>query len=447
MDYRESCCRILELSAHKNPVDTLREFYEWLGRPGSGGEIIHVAGTNGKGSVCAFLDSVLSGAGYRVGVFTSPHLVTLRERFRLCGKRIDEGTFARLYARLQEKLRRFDGTSRRNGAGPLQLTFFETLLFLFLLWMEEEKPDFVVLEAGIGGKNDATAIVEKPAVAVITGIGLDHCSYLGNTLEEIAVQKAGIMKPGTPAVCWDTSPEVTRVFAKRARELSSTFVSVSKNEVAFSKIRQNNVDFFLESAYYNDIEACLASPALYQAENAALAVRALEQIVFRPPLTKAQVEAGLSAMRIRARMEEILPGVFVDGANNPDGIRAFLQSVAAREAKGKRMLLFSASADKDTRKMAELIRDSGLFDREAVTAIDSVRSMDMQELQGILEILESGKEKGHPPFAHSFQALDWLRKLAKGTEAEIYIVGSLYLAGEIVRLAEEKREVNGGYHD
>ena len=97
--------------------------------------------------------------------------------------------------------------------------------------------------------------------------------------------------------------------------------------------------------------------------------------------------------------------------------------------------------------MAELIRDSGLFDREAVTAIDSVRSMDMQELQGILEILESGKEKGHPPFAHSFQALDWLRKLAKGTEAEIYIVGSLYLAGEIVRLAEEKREVNGGYHD
>lgn len=139
MDYRESCRRILELSAHKNPVDTLREFYEWLGRPGSGGEIIHVAGTNGKGSVCAFLDSVLSGAGYRVGVFTSPHLVTLRERFRLCGKRIDEGTFARLYARLQEKLRRFDGTSRRNGAGPLQLTFFETLLFLFLLWMEEEK--------------------------------------------------------------------------------------------------------------------------------------------------------------------------------------------------------------------------------------------------------------------------------------------------------------------
>ena len=91
MDYRESCRRILELSAHKNPVDTLREFYEWLGCPGSGGEIIHVAGTNGKGSVCAFLDSVLSGAGYRVGVFTSPHLVTLRERFRLCGKGLTRG--------------------------------------------------------------------------------------------------------------------------------------------------------------------------------------------------------------------------------------------------------------------------------------------------------------------------------------------------------------------
>lgn len=442
MDDRKMCSRIQESCAHakNNSVDRLKRCYESLGRPGSGSKILHVAGTNGKGSVCAYLNSVLTGAGHRVGMFTSPHLVTMRERFLLCGRMIGEETFGRLYDDLREKM-------RRQGDGAPELTFFETLLFVFLLWMEEEKPEFIVLEAGIGGGRDATAIVENPAVTVITRIGLDHCVYLGNTLEEIAAQKAGIMKPGVPAVCWDTSPEVTRVFSKKAEELSAILIPVSKNEVAFSKIRQNSVDFFLESAYYNDIEACLPAPALYQAENAALAVRALERLAVSPPLTGRQVEAGLSAMRISARMEEILPGVFLDGANNPDGIRAFIRSVAARRTKGKRLLLFGAAADKDTREMAELLRESGLFDRAAVTAIDSGRSMDLRQLSEIQKILEGGREGGQEPFPRSDLALEWLLQLAGGMEAEIYIAGSLYLAGEIVRLAEEGREVHGGYHD
>ena len=444
MEYRQACRRIEETGAKKNSVGDLAAFYRWLGRPGSASRILHVAGTNGKGSVCAFLTGILSAAGYRVGQFTSPHLVTLRERFWLDGRLIGEETFARLYGLLQERLAGYNRILAQRKESCLELTFFETLFFLFLLWIRQEEPDFVVLEVGMGGMRDATVIAEKPAVTVITKIGLDHCAYLGDTLEQIAVQKAGIFKPGVPAVCWDTCREASQVFTQRAKELSCPLVLVSENEVAFSKIRQNGVDFFMESAYYNDIEARLATPALYQARNAAVAVRVMEQLAPALRPGKEALKAGLSAMRIRARMEEILPGVFLDGANNPDGIQTFLSSVAARETKQERLLLFSAAADKDTCRMAELLAGSGLFGLAAVTAMDSGRSMDAGSLRAVAGILNGKGQKEPLVFDRSDRALEWLLKLQKDRKAEIYIVGSLYLAGEIVRYAEEKREV---YYD
>ena len=413
MEYGQACRRIEETGAKKNSVGDLAAFYRWLGRPGSASRILHVAGTNGKGSVCAFLTGILSAAGYRVGQFTSPHLVTLRERFWLDGRLIGEETFARLYGLLQERLAGYNRILAQRKESCLELTFFETLFFLFLLWIRQEEPDFVVLEVGMGGMRDATVIAEKPAVTVITKIGLDHCAYLGDTLEQIAVQKAGIFKPGVPAVCWDMCREASQVFTQRAKELSCPLVLVSENEVAFSKIRQNGVDFFMESAYYNDIEARLATPALYQARNAAVAVRVMEQLAPALRPGKEALKAGLSAMRIRARMEEIL-------------------------------LLFSAAADKDTCRMAELLAGSGLFCLAAVTAMDSGRSMDAGSLRAVAGILNGKGQKEPLVFDRSDRALEWLLKLQKDRKAEIYIVGSLYLAGEIVRYAEEKREV---YYD
>lgn len=178
---------VFELPLHtkKNPFEVTKAFYQWMGEPGSGVPIVHVAGTNGKGSVCAYLNSIFSTAGYRVGVFTSPHLVDIRERFVLENSRIKQDVFARLLNTLLEQLKGYED-------GAYHPTFFETLFFLFMLWMEEEKPDCVILETGMGGRLDVTNVISHPAITVITRIGLDHCEYLGDTAEKIAQEKVCI---------------------------------------------------------------------------------------------------------------------------------------------------------------------------------------------------------------------------------------------------------------
>ena len=435
LSYGEAVLRIEELPLHtkKNEFSEVKSFYEWLGSPGSGSRIFHVAGTNGKGSVCAFLNSVLTCAGYRTGMFTSPHLVCLRERFVLNGTQISEGDFAVLAADFWERLERY-------REGTWKPTFFETLFFLFMLWMEKEKPDFIVLETGLGGLHDVTNVIPAPLVTVITKIGLDHCAYLGNSPEEIAEQKAGIMKRGAPAVCWDTDREVSAVFVKRARELSVPLTLVSEKEVAFSKIGKNKIDFFMQSAYDRDIKAVLSTEALYQVCNAAVAVRALEIAGRFVPLDKTHIAEGLERMRWEARMEEILPDVYLDGGHNPDGIRALLESMAADGCRGRRYLLFGALSDKAVEEMFSILAESGLFDNAALTCIRSGRSLSRQELDAFACRMEKAGRKA-AVFDDVRTAYRYLAQ-EKKEQDRIYIVGSLYLAGEIKCCLNEDMEVS-----
>lgn len=431
MTYEEAEKYVLELPLHtkKNPFEVTRAFYEWLGEPGGGCPIIHVAGTNGKGSVCAYLNSILSEAGYRTGMFTSPHLVNIRERFVLENAQIKAADFAQILDRLLERLKAYEEGSYRP-------TFFETMFFIFMLWMEERKPDCVLLEVGMGGRLDVTNVIRCPAATVITRIGLDHCEYLGNTVTQIAGEKAGIMKKGAPAICFMTDTAVNRVLAEKARELSVPLMTVSKKEIAFSKLRKNYIDFFLESAYDRGIEAHLNTTALYQAENAALAVRTLEQLSQSLPLTIRQIQLGLSRMHWEARMEEVAPGVFLDGAHNPDGIRAFTESVAKDGFAGQRWLMFGACADKSVREMASVLQKSGLFQRVTGTLLKSKRSLTKQEL---VEIFAQGQPKMDYVFEDAAQAFASVLR-QKGEDTRVYIAGSLYLAGEVKRYGKEKNE-------
>lgn len=432
--FQEAVDVLFSLPAHttKNKAEETKAFYEWLGKPGSTCRILHVAGTNGKGSVCAFLHSVLTTAGYRTGMFTSPHLTDIRERFVLDDSMIEQARFAELYGLLEKKL----AVYRKGAFHP---TFFESLFFLFMLWMEAERPEFVVLEAGIGGLEDVTNVVDAPLVTLIAQVGLDHCRELGNSRAEIAARKAGIFKKKVPAVCLEGDEEVTAVFVKKAQELSVPLTFVSEREVAFSKLTKNNIDFFMESAYYKGIKAVLQTTALYQVRNAALALRALELVGRSVPLTKEQIEAGFFRMCKEARMEEVLPGIFVDGANNPDGIRAFLESVAADGCRGRRYLLFSASADKDWRQMYGLTAQSGLFDRIVTACIQNRRSLTAGQLLTLFptEKVTAGE---CPVFGDAYRAFCYLTR-KKTKEDRIYVTGSLYLAGEIKCFAKIDTEV------
>ena len=319
--------------------------------------LIHVAGTNGKGSVCAYVSSVLKRSGFSAGLFTSPHLVDIRERFRLNGEMIRETEFASCMNRVMERL---DAFRRETGRAEYHPTFFELLFFMGMLWFSDRHAQAIVLETGMGGRLDATNVVRRPAVCVITSIGMDHMEYLGDTKEKIAAEKAGIIKPGTPVVYWDEEPSVSRVIVEKAREMGAEAVPVSESDAASLHFQNKKIDFSMRSEYYEYIKVCLHTPAVYQYRNAALAVRALERLKDRR-ITRRTIEEGLAEARWPGRMEEVLPGVVIDGAHNEDGVLAFLESVSHDGCQGRRLLLFSVVSDKRGKEMAGLILKSGLF--------------------------------------------------------------------------------------
>ena len=242
----------------KNTPEDTERFFDFLGRPGEKAQIVHVAGTNGKGSVCAYVSSVLEKAGLRTGLFTSPHLVDIRERFRLNGRMMTEEAFAAFMNLVMDRLEEFRNRTGRTEYHP---TFFELLFFMGMLWFEEEKAEAIVLETGMGGRLDATNVVKNPAVCVITEIGLDHMEYLGDTREKIAGEKAGIIKHGVPVVFWDGEPSASRVIVEKAKKMDAEAIPVSDQEVGFFNFKNKTVDFSMRSGYYEYIRVCLHTPA------------------------------------------------------------------------------------------------------------------------------------------------------------------------------------------
>ena len=423
----------------KDPDDTrdLRWFLKKLGNPEQKLRIIHVAGTNGKGSVCAYMRSVLEAAGYRTAMFTSPHLVDMRERFVLCGEMISREDFLQVFLAVHEKMQTVNETSDPEFV----LNFYEYLFCMALLYFEEKKPDYCIIETGLGGRLDATNYVDNKALTVITRISLDHVQYLGDTTGKIAAEKAGILRPGVPVVYLDGDAQASAVICRKASELGAMQIPVSKKDYTFLGFRKKYIDFSLRSEYYNYISLTLHTIARYQMENAALAVRAVE-VLFRStdqtvtgdgycagtgcPASE-EIRRGILNCFWQGRMEEILPSVYVDGAHNDDGIRAFLDTVKEDGCTGGRRLLFGVAADKDCRHMIQRVITSGLFDRIAFTHMRTARSASLEKLR---EILAAYPEEQFTMYTEVDTALR--AELADRRPGErLYIAGSLYLVGEI----------------
>ena len=390
-------------------------------------QIIHVAGTNGKGSVCAYLHSILKEAGFRTAVFTSPHLVDIRERFAVDGSIISREDFLRIFLKIYDSL---DWTALEQGRG-YHPTFFEYLFFMAMLYFAEQEPDYCILETGLGGRLDATNAVAEKALAVITRISKDHVEYLGDTLAGIAAEKAGIMSGTAPLVYCDEVPEASAVFVERAQDLQIRTYPVSKKDYSFLKKANKTIDFSLNTRYYDYIGITLHTLARYQMENAALAVRAVEVLFQGERITAGQIQSGLAKSFWPGRMEEILPEVFVDGAHNEDGIRAFLDTVSEDgcAADGRRrILLFSVVQDKDYRSMIRQVLDSELFDRIFVAHMETGRAAALDSLRALWET----EERGNAETVFCEDVHTALRSvLAQQGEARVYIAGSLYLVGEI----------------
>ncbi|MCR4587771.1 MAG: bifunctional folylpolyglutamate synthase/dihydrofolate synthase [Lachnospiraceae bacterium] len=402
-------------------INRTKEFYQSLGSPGSEIPVIHVAGTNGKGSVCNYMTAVLQKAGYRVGTYISPHLTDIRERMCLDGAWMPKDTFRELYEYVDAKAR-----------GTILLNHSEYLFLMAMEYYHRARPDVIVLETGLGGRLDITNIVEKPAVCVITRIGLDHMQYLGDTKEKIAGEKAGIFKEGVPVVCLQQEAEVNRVLEEAAEKKGCPVFPVDPRRVTKVEMSGKSLTFILRDTKWGDLDIRLQQPALYQTDNAPLAVEALSRLDIGKHLTREQILEGLNSARWPGRMEECSPGIYLDGGHNEDGIRSFIETVSCHE--GKKLLVFAAASDKDIENMIHQLVHSRLFDRVLVTSFQGSRATQPQVLRDLFikeGMADTVACKG------TGEVCDILRQSG---EEKIYVVGSLYLVAEMRSLLQQEND-------
>ena len=374
-----------ELKTAKFGLENITVLLELLGNPHRKTKFVHVAGTNGKGSTCAMIESGLRAAGVRTGLYTSPHLVSATERIQIAGVAVSREQFAEA----------FDVVHAAAGNMPVHPTYFETVTAMaFVIFAREA--EMVVLETGLGGRLDATNVV-MPELSVITPIDFDHQNFLGNTLSEIAFEKAGILKPGVPAVTASQSPEALAVIERHEPLRHSA-------EWPFRNLHVTRFGSTFEVGPYS--LSCPLAGA-HQAENARLAAMALDSLGVDP--------RGISGARWPGRLEVIAPGVIVDGAHNPAGVRALVAYVREFFAGERLQLIFGAMRDKAVAEMAALLFP--LFDEVILTAPNQSRAMAANEIAGLAS---------HPKMRVTSNLVE-AKALITGTT---FISGSLFLVGE-----------------
>jgi dihydrofolate synthase/folylpolyglutamate synthase len=368
----------------------MRELLRASGRPHLRYPSIIVAGTNGKGSTCATLESILRTSGYRTGFYTSPHLVDIRERWVIDGKWIDDDL-------LDEAIVAIQHAAHTSGIVP---TYFEALTLIAFIAFALAKIEIAVLEVGMGGRLDATNVV-KPVAALITPIGLDHTEYLGNTLRKIAAEKAGVIHRGTIALTTNTDPAILDVIRRRTEKFGGELIVV-----------RGEHDAPLEGDF--------------QRHNVALAVRAAQKLRSTfPRITSETIERGVETTRWRGRLEHFRYGgkeIWIDGAHNLHAAKAIAPFLDAR-VKRPRTLVFGIMQDKDVRGVIDTIVP--LFDSVITTEPYPPRSVAAAHLVDGA-IAEPDPKKA---FARALRA--------KGNS--IVIAGSLYLAGEAIGYFDAKR--------
>jgi len=407
----------------KNTMQDTKDFLQKLGNPDQKLKIIHVAGTNGKGSVCAYLASLLKAKGLKTCRFTSPHLVDIRERFLIGDEMVEKEAFLEAFLIVYNSLN-WEALSLGQGYHP---TFFEYLFFMAMFLFQEADCDYCILETGLGGRLDATNAVSQKELSVITRIGIDHTEYLGNTMEAIAAEKAGIMHENASAIYWETDEAVGGVFAQRASTLEIPAYSLSKNHYRNLTFHNKSIDFSYQSLYYDSVRLSINTFAAYQAENATLALGAAEVLFPDKSFTPDLMQAGLINAFWAGRMEEVGPDIYVDGAHNEDGLRAFLETVSLDGSERKRHLIFGVVADKAYEAMICRIAESGLFSRVYVAQLKSARAVEAGKLTALFTSCTKQKVSCFSTVKDAFMAA----KAAREEGERIYIAGSLYLVGEI----------------
>lgn len=395
-----------------------------LGNPHRAAPCVHIAGTNGKGSTAAMLESILRASGLRTGLYTSPHLVRINERIRISGEDISDEEFASAWTRVQATIE----SLLADGKLAAHPTYFECITALAFVAFAARGINFAIYETGLGGRLDATNVV-LPEVSVITSIDFDHEDYLGHSIEEIASEKAGIIKPGVPVVTSATRPEARQVIAKRARELNSRLVEIDEawrvEDVRSDGGCYRAVAISRDSGKKINIAPPL--PGQFQIRNALAAATAAQLLAERGfRITDETIERGIRAVRWPGRLERLLdrPAVYVDGTHNPAGARELLKFWDENFAGRRIILVYAAMRDKAVDEIAGLIFPRA--DLVLLTEPHQPRAISAALLSEMTSHLARQSEVVRDPV----EALERAIGLAGPGDA-VFATGSLYLVGDL----------------
>ncbi len=420
-------------AAHKNSLADVRRCLEALGNPDDSMRIIHVAGTNGKGSVCAYLTSMLHEAGFSVGTFISPHLETTRERFLLNGEMVSED----LYAEAFERVRALSGEMSAQGLEPP--TYFEFLFYMCMVINDIRRPDFVILETGLGGRLDVTNVICRPVLTVLTSISMDHMQYLGNTLAEITAEKAGILKPGVPVVYDASCRESIPVIERRAKTLECPAYAVDRTAYTLLERREDGTRIAIRTVDGGQVVVTVPSQAEYQLMNVTVAVHAVGVLRQRGIawLSPDDVSRGIRRSYWPGRMEEVIPGVWLDGAHNEGGIASLAETIARMQRESGRdvSLLFSAMSDKEYKGMIRRLCEGIRFSRVTIAQMEQERGADARRLAEEFRALVSCPVQVCGTVPEAWE--DFLKHRGGGLG---FCAGSLYLVGAVKSLLNEENE-------
>ncbi len=432
MTYQEAWTFLdnLQFFKIKLGLESMSQFLDVVGNPHRALRFVHVAGTNGKGSVSTTLRTILTKAGYKVGLYTSPHLSCVRERFRIDERFISEEAFARQASAIREAL------------GERQITYFEFATALALLWFAEEQVDVAILEVGMGGRLDATNVI-TPLVSVITNVSMDHEQYLGNTLTAVAYEKAGVIKPGVSVVAGVGADESLAVVEQVCQERKAPLFLLGRE---FDAVRGPEGSWDYRGIDHSHSLAGLQCRLKggYQIGNAALALAALETISATLPVTGEAIRQGLLSVTWPGRLEYFcladgkpvecsdefvtvqdasLRRYLLDGAHNPAGVESLRDALVSEFRYDRLILVWACMGDKDV--VATLTTIAPLADRIIFTRPESERSATPEQLTAILAEEERDKAQGAPTVA---EALALAADLAQSGDL-ICVAGSLYLVG------------------
>jgi len=374
----------IPLFGQKSTLEELSIFLKCINSPHKSLKFIHVAGTNGKGSMCAMLASIYQEAGYRVGMFTSPHLIHVNERIRVNNQNISNDNLIRIYEALGVLLK------NQTTEFILNPTYFETLFIMALQYFMEEAVDIVLLETGIGGLKDCTNVIESPLASIITLVDYDHVEILGHDIKSIAKEKAGIIKSGSPVIYLQQSQVVNQIIEREAKKNHALSIGISDSFYKIHKKAIKNIDFSVKYKYYDYMGLTLKTSADYQVAYATMAIVTIHELLHILPVDDAHIRSGLEGFKWEGRME-IYDHLVLDGAHNVSGIQAFISNVQRLFPDKMVIIIFGSMKTKDYQGMMRELLHLEHLKKMILVPLHGSRGCDIKTLEILIKELQTSQ--------------------------------------------------------